>query len=135
VNADEICAAIIATPARSAWSRGVQKYALEIIERATDGANTELDFVNYDDFAEFLLCGAGDWGEASYGGCFYVYDHEIAETLCSPSELKKCKNGDNNPNSRETWLDVQTRALTQAFRQILRIWRAETRKTALLLEA
>lgn len=39
---------------------------------------------------------------------------DIAELLCSPSELKRKKYGERRPNSREEWLDVQARALAQA---------------------
>ena len=44
-----------------------------------------------------------------------MYDGDIAAALCTPSELKKTRNGERRPNSREEWLDVQARALHQAF--------------------
>lgn len=47
-----------------------------------------------------------------------MYDGDIAAALCTPSELKKTRNGDRRPNSREEWLDVQARALRQAFRRV-----------------
>ena len=47
-----------------------------------------------------------------------LYDEDIAENLCSPSELKKCKNGMLRPNKQEQWLDVQARALLQAEKLI-----------------
>jgi hypothetical protein len=49
----------------------------------------------------------------------YEYNNEdIAERLCTPSELKKTRHGDRKPNSREEWLDVQARALYQASNRI-----------------
>ena len=45
---------------------------------------------------------------------------DIAKRL-GTSELKKSKNGENKPNSREEWLDTQARALTQAERLIIRL--------------
>ena len=52
-----------------------------------------------------------------------VYDGDIAERLCSPSELKKVKGGDRNPNSRENWIEAQARALHQASSMIMHLAR------------
>lgn len=43
-----------------------------------------------------------------------MYDGDIAERLCTPSELRKTRGGELNPNCRESWLDVQARALYRA---------------------
>lgn len=102
---------------RSAWDRGVQAYALELLDdydeyvryAANDGkAVPELSEAT-------LLNGAADWSQYSWGGCSLIYNTDIAERLCSLSELKRCQGGGRNPNSREEWLDVQARALRQAF--------------------
>lgn len=53
-----------------------------------------------------------------------VYDGDIAAALCNPSELKKTRNGERRPNSQEEWLDVQARALRQAFRRVYSAIRA-----------
>jgi hypothetical protein len=98
---------------RSAWGRGVQSYALELVESA------EIELTS-DNVKSALLNGARDWKEYSFGGCADIYDADIAERLCSPSELKKKKGGDLQPSSRETWLDVQARALFQSFNLIRR---------------
>jgi hypothetical protein len=102
-----------ATKAVSAWKKGVKDYALEMVE----SAGIELTPENA---KNELLNGAKDWREYSYGGCAAVYDADIAERLCTPSELKKKNGGDLQPNTRETWLDVQVRALSQAFNLIAR---------------
>ena len=104
----EMTAIITATPARSAWSRGVKAYAIEMIE----GAEGELSAVA--DLKKEVLNGAANWREYSYGGCSLIYDADIAERLCAPSEYAKTRDGERAPNSRETWLDVQARALGQA---------------------
>lgn len=44
-----------------------------------------------------------------------IYDREIAETLCTPSELRRTDYGRKDPNARETWMDVQVRAHVQAW--------------------
>jgi hypothetical protein len=98
---------------RSAWKRGVKDYALEMVE----SAEIELTPEN---LRETLLNGAKDWREYSYGGCSAIYDSDIAERLCTSSELKKKKDGDLQPSTRETWLDVQARALFQAYNLINR---------------
>ena len=73
-----------------------------------------------------LLNGASSWQEYSEGGCALIYDSDIAERLCSPSELKKVKGGEREPNANETWLDTQARALGQAARMIIRIAKRPT---------
>lgn len=103
-----------ATRARSAWKRGVKEYALELVE----SAEIELTPEN---LKATLLNGARDWSQYSQGGCAAIYDADIAGRLCSPSELKRKKGGDLQPNTRESWLDVQARALFQAFSLINRL--------------
>lgn len=99
---------------RSAWEKGVKEYALEMIECV------ENDFpeITRENAKEILLNGASDWSQYSYGGCSLIYDEDIAERLCCPSELKKKKGGELPPNSCEEWLDTQARALFQAFNLI-----------------
>ena len=106
---NEIQKAIEATNPRSAWSKAVKSYALELL----DGLEGEFS-------AAKLLNGAGNWNAYSYGGCALIYDAEIAERVCSPSELKRKRGGELAPNARESWLDCQTRALSQAARLISR---------------
>ena len=59
-----------------------------------------------------------DFNEYSWGGCSLIYDYDIAKRLCTPSEYKRKKGGELNPNSHEQWLDTQARALYQAFVKI-----------------
>ena len=96
-------------PARSSWKRGVKTYAIELIDGLEGRDVTK----------ENLLNGAEDWSAYSYGGCALIYDADIAKTLCNPTELKRTKNGDRQPNGQETWLDVQARALHQACSLVL----------------
>ena len=108
---EELYKKIEGAPVKSAWAKGVKEYALELIE----GAEIEL---TRDNARTVLLNGAENWREYSWGGCSLVYDLDIAERLCTPSELKKKKGGELKPNLREEWLDVQIRALRQAFLMI-----------------
>jgi hypothetical protein len=113
---------------RSAWSRGVTAYAVDMLQQTTDYYND--GYISADDLATWTtaeaaaLSGARDWSEYSWGGCALVYDGDIAAALCTPSELKKTRNGDRRPNSREEWLDVQARALNQAFARVYSAIRA-----------
>ena len=110
------------TKTRSAWKRGVKVYALEMLdglEEAIDGGYFDREDLEAPRMAKkALLNGADSWDQYSWGGCALIYDWEIAERLCNPSELKKTRGGERRPNSREEWLDVQARALCQAARMI-----------------
>ena len=97
---------------RSAWNRGVMRYALELINSIEVGEEiTEKKMLN----------GAKDWKEYSEGGSALIYDELICRRLCTPSEIKKTKDGKRNPNKHETWLDVQARALYQAAHLVMKI--------------
>lgn len=107
---------------RSAWSRGVTKYAVDMLQQLTDyykgGYISGEALENCTACQIAALNGARNWSEYSWGGSALVYDGDIAAALCTPSELKKTRNGERRPNSREEWLDVQARALHQAFRRM-----------------
>ena len=98
---------------RSAWWRGVKAYAsdpLDDLEEMIDDGYEEQDVICSPKLLErALLNGASDWKQYSEGGCSLCYDGQIAERLCNPSELKKFKGGQLGPNSRENWIDVQSR--------------------------
>ena len=104
-------------PARSAWDKGVKEYARELIEEFPG----DREFYGSPADMKDLLNGADDWGEYSEGGCAFIYDIDIAKRLCTPSEYERTKGGRRNPNSHESWLDVQARALYQAARLIRRL--------------
>ena len=72
-----------------------------------------------------MLNGARDWNAYSWGGSALIYDGDIAERLCTPSELKRTRHGERRPNSREEWLDTQARALYQACNRVSRLYRQE----------
>lgn len=115
---------------RSAWRRGVTAYALELLAELAEGMNggyISADDLNTPaDFSRVLLNGARDWSAYSWGGCSLIYNCDIAARLCCPSELKKTRDGERRPNSREEWLDVQARALAQAARVVRSAYRDAT---------
>ena len=101
--------------ARSAWAQGVKEYALELAENLSDDFQT-VAFID-------LLNGATDWSQYSWGGSSLIYDSDICERLCSPSEQKRRRGGEWRPNQYEEWLDVQARALRQAAGMVRRLAR------------
>ena len=87
---------------RSAWARGVNNVAVDIVNEILENAdgNDAPHFNHVDDFSKHFY--NVSLRDAVYGGCFYCYDYDIAKNFCTPSELKRVKNGERNPNSRET---------------------------------
>lgn len=108
------------TKTRSAWSKGVQAYALEMLERFEELRRWNED--NGESVPELdevtALNGAHDWSAWAYGGCGLVYDAYIAERLCTPSELRKLDGGARVPAGAATWCDIEARAAWQAWRMI-----------------
>ena len=108
---------------RSAWANGVKCYAFDLLNQFNE-------FCSYDqqhapEFSEKTLQnGAASWLQYAEGGCGLCYNCAIAERLCTPTELKRTKGGARNPNSRETWLQVEARALSQAWRMLRDAWAA-----------
>ena len=101
---------------RGAWNNGVKVYALYLLEgvifEEDDPAYTVTDLKNR------LLNGAKNWQHYAAGGGGFVYDYEIASTLCTPAQLKRYtykEGGLKNPNRYETWIDIEARALFQAW--------------------
>ena len=97
---------------KSAWAKGVEIYVQELREHLTEN--------NLPTTKDAMLNGADNWREYSYGGSSLIYDYEIAERLCNPSELERTDCGRLQPNRNETWLDCQARALHQASSIVLR---------------
>lgn len=113
---------ILTQKERSAWKKGVKEYSFELLEnlegQIENGYLTNEIFESPKLLDKAMLNGAENWSQYSWGGCSLIYDGDIAERLCTPSELKRTRNGERKPNRNEEWLDVQTRALYQAAIQI-----------------
>ena len=104
--------------ARSYWKRGVNEYALELLDNLkymTDNGNIP---TTWQELKKALLNGADNWQHFSEVGCSLIYNDDIAKRLCTPSELKRTDNGRKEPNARENWIDYQARALFQASNRI-----------------
>lgn len=122
--ADTIRAELNARHDRSAWDKAVTLYALDLLEDIQWGANdVERLPIDGAELERWAFNGASCWEQYSNGGCSICYNADIAARVCTTSELKRTDGGMNNPNSRETWLDVQARALYQACNRIRTICR------------
>lgn len=124
---DRVQTALDSRKDRSAWDKGVTVYAAELLEGLRE--SIEGGYFDPEDLAapkllnRELLNGADDWNQYSWGGSSLIYDGDIARRLCSPSELRKTREGERRPNAREEWLDTQARALFQAAHRLTRIIR------------
>ena len=118
MNIEDAKRIVETSKARSAWRKGVTLYALDFLdnlnEYITCGDIKEIP-TNHEELKKVLLNGAVTWEEYSYNGCSLIYDYDICERLCNSTEKKLTRGGERQPSKRETWLDVQTRALTQAY--------------------
>lgn len=123
VRVADIMERVMNTKARSAWKKGVVEYALDILDKLDEIIVIKDNKKIFEELKAICLNGADSWNEYSWKGCAEIYDSDIAQRLCTPSELKKTKYGERRPNSREEWLDTQARALGQAFRLIyMAVW-------------
>ena len=118
INLEAIKNAIESRKTRSAWSKGVTHYAIDLLDNIRDLNGKEAKTPK--ELETALLNGARNWSEYSWGGCALIYNGDIAARLCSPSEFRRTRGGQWRPNRRESWLGVQARALYQAFRLICR---------------
>ena len=125
---DRVAANLESRKDRSAWNKGVTVYALELVEQlaeaAEEGYIDTASLTSWSMLRKAMLNGATDWSDYSWGGCSLIYNSDIAERLCCPSELKRTRNGERRPNSREEWLDVQARALILAAKRVYNALRA-----------
>ena len=121
MKASEILEKIEKEYVRSAWRKGVKDYAYDLIESLIEHVGNNYDYVGSPTDKKVLLNGANNWQQYSEGGCTFIFDADIAERVCSPSEFKKNGYGSRSPNKHESWIDCQARALYQAEKLINRI--------------
>lgn len=119
-NIKAVRKAIEARKQRSAWSKGVKAYALDMLESFEDWRkwNEEAGESVPELDERTALNGASNWRVWSYGGSGLCYNAYIAERLCTPSELRKLDGGARVPAGAVTWCDIEARAAWQAWRMI-----------------
>lgn len=107
--------------ARSAWERGVAKYALDLLSDLASRGIREIPMER--NTRSMFLNGASNWHDYSLHGNALICDFEIAERLNTPKEIMRRYRG--HPEGKrpcaldETWIDAQARALAQAYDLIM----------------
>ena len=114
-----VCAAVEISNMRprSAWARGVVRYALDIVDTVCEGYNT-VEFSTPAELEGYCLNGARDWFQASEGACYLWYTEDIVDRLCAPWEKRLFQSGKRAGFFAEHVLEWQGRALFQAFQLI-----------------
>lgn len=101
------------TKTRSAWSKGVKAYALDILASFEEWRKWNEE--NGESVPELeertALNGADNWRHWAEGASGLAESYAILCRLCPPSEVKK---GVRNID----WLEVEARAARQAWRMI-----------------
>ena len=137
-------------PARSRWDRAVIEDAEEMIAEAIENLKDTPDEAPRDltaltaELLNVSVSTLRSWGgddghngvrslyqcahESSWGGSHLCYNSDIARHYCTPSELKRTRDGARRPNARDEWLDVQARAIYQALSKIRHLWSMEAGK-------
>lgn len=150
-----ILTAVLATlqnqkPARSRWDRAVIEDAEEMIAEVIDNLRDTPEEAPRDltaltaELLNVSIRTLQSWGrdngnggikdlyrcahESSWGGSHLCYDSDIARHYCTPSELRRTRDGELRPNAHEEWLDVQARAIYQALSKIRHLWSMEAGK-------
>lgn len=111
----EVVANIAAQKKRSTWDKGVQKYAVEILEDYADLNRVET-MPKLGNLEPALLNGAKDREQYSQGGCALGYDDNILNRLFPPSQRRRI-----SPSA--DLLAIQARALYQAYWLVVRTYR------------
>lgn len=106
-------------PTTSAYKRGVQKYVVELLDNLEEMARIYKRLPKDENELEsWLLKGARNWENYSYRGYSLKSSRQIAERLCTPSELKKKDGGRLAPSRHDNWFNEQAKALNYAYLRI-----------------
>ena len=106
-------------PNTSAYKRGIKKYTDELLDNLEEMAQIYKRLPkDENELEEWLLKGARNWEEYSYGGRSLKYNRQIAERLCTPSEFKRKDGGRIAPSRHDNWFNEQAKALNYACLRI-----------------
>lgn len=104
------------------WRNGVKLYAIELVESLEEMGYKKIDLSRENwktRLEENLLNGADDWEMYSRGGCSLIWNEDICRRVCTEASAKRAEYGKQSPRIGKDWLDVQARALYQAFKLIV----------------
>jgi hypothetical protein len=93
---------------KSAWNDGVLAYAIEMINKIEDSQEHIC--------VQAVLNGCDNFIQLSETGRYLTYDDDIVNRLMTPANRKKFADGKlDSPNKYESWLDIQAKAMGQAW--------------------
>lgn len=98
------------------YKRAILDYCYLLLSDFEDEEEFDKDYLE-----KKLLMGAENWHKYSYAGFAYSYNSQIAETICTPSELKRYDYGKKCPKKFSDWCAAQEYYLTLAYVTILKI--------------
>ncbi len=109
----------------SAWNHGVLKYALDLAENLEKHYKCNPHYVpqTEEELREIILSGTRDFEQYSNAGMSLTDKEEVIKRLCGTSMSDKYKSTKLEPNEHEDWYEVQARALNQAYRVIVKLYR------------
>lgn len=104
---------------KSQWTKAKEALKEMILDNIEE---FEKDIKDYKTLKIAVLNGAENFKEASYNGNFLIYNYDLAKLFCTPKQLEKLEARKQFPQGigGESWLDIQARAIVQAFREIAR---------------
>ena len=106
-------------PNTSAYKRGIKKYTDGLLDNLEEMARIYKRLPkDENELEEWILKGARNWEEYSYGGRSLKYNRQIAERLCTPSEFKRKDGGRIAPSRHDNWFNEQAKALNYACLRI-----------------
>ena len=104
--------------------KAVFQYALELMDTYNYRANKEgRDAVATPELEKWLLEGADDWSQYSYGGCSLIATYDIIERIGTDKQLRKYEEDGCAWHDSEGWLDDQTKYLIKAKTRIIKYYR------------
>ena len=119
IYTNELRKLVAEIPNTSAYKRGVQKYAVELLDNLEEMARIYKRLPKDENELEsWLLKGARNWENYSYRGYSLKSSRQIAERLCTPSEFKRKDGGRIAPSRHDNWFNEQAKALCYAYLRI-----------------
>lgn len=113
---------------RTAWERGVLRYAYDLFGAYVDSLGIHDLQVRIGKISEAdLLRGAESWQQYSAMGRALIWDRDICLRLGTKYQIQKTERGQKQPARGGTWAELQAKALGEAAQIVIAAvnWRAE----------
>ena len=113
---------------RTAWERGVLRYAYDLFGAYVDSLGIHDLQVRIGKISEAdLLRGAESWQQYSAMGRALIWDRDICLRLGTKYQIQKTERGQKQPARGDTWAELQAKALGEAAQIVIAAvnWRAE----------